>query len=132
VLLLTLVVVGSYIGAGFVVDRLFAIRLPGLGDFGLPQINLPTLNLDVPDWLNRTEPGDILIVNISSVEGLNVRDAPGLSTNVIATVPSGTRVRKLEGPTVVDDVPWVRGRIDREGAQPLEGWMSQNFLEQES
>lgn len=98
----------------------------------MPQINLPTLNLDVPDWLNRTEPGDILIVNISSVEGLNVRDAPGLSTNVIATVPSGTRVRKLEGPTVVDDVPWVRGRIDREGAQPLEGWMSQNFLEQES
>jgi serine/threonine protein kinase len=120
--LLLAVVVGSYAGASFLADRFFAIELPQIR---IPQINLPQIDLEVPDWIQGSEPNEILIVNIN--EGLNLRDEPGLSTEVIAVVPNGAQVEKLEGPITVDNVPWVRIQTEQDGEQ-LEGWMSRNFL----
>lgn len=131
VLLLLAVAWGSYVGASFLANRLFAIDLPQISipQLGLPQINLPSIALPIPDWISGVEQGEMLIVSIT--EGLNLRDQPGLTSNVIAVVPNGTRVRKLEGPRVIDDVPWVRIRVEQEGVEPLEGWMSLNFLKAE-
>jgi hypothetical protein len=115
--LLFVVAAGSYAGASFLADRFFAIELP--------QIRMPQISLEVPEWLQGSEPNEILIVSIN--EGLNLRDEPGLSTEVIAVVPNGTQVEKLEGPITVDNVPWVRIQTEQDGEQ-LEGWMSRNFL----
>jgi serine/threonine protein kinase len=123
--LLFVVVAGSYAGASFLADRFFAIELPQIG---MPQINLPSIDLEVPDWLQSSEPNEMLIVNIN--DGLNLRDAPGLTTNVVTVVPNGTRVEKLEGPRTVDNVPWVRVQTELNGEQ-VEGWMSRNFLQSE-
>ncbi len=122
------VALGSYVGASYVANLIFNVQLPQLGlpQLGLPEINMPNVDLDVPDWLQPSaEEGEVLVVNIN--EGLNMRDRPGLSTNVVAIVPNGARVRKLEGPIVVDQVPWVRVRVEGNG-QAVEGWMSLNFL----
>lgn len=124
-LLLVVVVVGSYLGASYLAERLFGVRIPVID---LPSINLPTIDLQMPEWLQESTEGAILIVNIN--EGLNMRDQPGLNTNIIAVLPGGTRVRQLEGPVVANNVPWVRVRTEGEG-EALEGWMSLNFLVQE-
>lgn len=116
-LLLFLVAFGSYIGASFIVDRLFAIQLPRVG--------LPDLGLDLPSWIPGVNQGEVLVV--SNATALNVRDQPGLSSTVIEVIPNGTRVRKLEGPENVEGVPWVRVRAELEG-RSIEGWVSQNFL----
>ncbi len=108
---------GSYTVASYVVDQFFAIKLP--------QPDLPNFGVSLPEWPFAADQGEVLIVNIN--EGLNLRDEPGLSTNVVAIVPNGTPVRKLEGPQIIDNVPWVRVRIDSD-VQPNEGWMSLNFL----
>jgi hypothetical protein len=128
--LLLLVAAGSYAGASYLADRFFAIELPQISmpQIGLPEVNLPHIDLEVPEWLQNGEAAETLIVNIN--EGLNLRDEPGLSTNVIAVIPNGTRVAKLEGPVNVDNVPWVRVRIERDN-EPVEGWMSRNFLQSE-
>jgi hypothetical protein len=123
--LLVVVAAGSYAGASFLADRFFAIELPQIR---MPQINVPSIGLEVPDWLQGGEPREMLIVNIN--EGLNLRDEPGLSTDVIAVLPNGTRVEKLEGPITVDTVPWVRIQAEHNGEQ-VEGWMSRNFLLEE-
>jgi hypothetical protein len=130
VVLLLLVAAGSYAGASYLADRFFAIELPQISmpQIGLPEVNLPHIDLEVPEWLQNGEAAETLIVNIN--EGLNLRDEPGLSTNVIAVIPNGTRVAKLEGPVNVDNVPWVRVRIERDN-EPVEGWMSRNFLQSE-
>jgi hypothetical protein len=120
--LLFVIAAGSYAGASFLADRFFAISLPQIG---LPQINLPRIGLEVPEWLQGGEPNEMLTVNIN--EGLNLRDEPGLNTDVIAVVPNGVRVEKLEGPVTVDAVPWVRVQTELNGEQ-IEGWMSRNFL----
>lgn len=132
--LLVLVTAGSYAATSYALARVAGVQLPQIGlpsialpaGFGLPEINLPNVGVEIPSWLIDIAQGEELIVNINA--GLNVRDAPGLSSNIIGVVPNGTSVRKLEGPTYVDDVPWVLVRIEREGNQPLEGWMSLDFL----
>lgn len=125
-LLLLAIAWGSYMGASIVAGQLPQLSLPQIG---LPRINLPRITLPIPDWVIGVGQGEMLIVSIN--EGLNLRDQPGLNSNVITVIPNGTRVQKVEGPTVVDDVPWVRVRIEQEGAEPLEGWMSLNFLKPE-
>jgi hypothetical protein len=126
--LLVAVVMGSYVGASYLANRLFAVELPQMSmpEIGFPEINLPNIELDVPEWLSSgSEQGDILIVNINA--GLNMRDAPGLDTQVITVLPNGTRVQKLEGPVIVDDVPWVRVRVVEN--ESVDGWLSLNFLQ---
>lgn len=133
--LLVGVIFGSYTLASFAVDKLFAIQLP--------QPSLESLGVKwPPDWLGGDETGEVLVVSIASNEGLNLRDAPGISTNVIATVPNGTLVRKLDDrctiedqgtekelqPCTLDGVQWVRVRTDNEDGKSLEGWMSLLFL----
>lgn len=79
-------------------------------------------------WLDTLFGADeIYIVNIA--EGLNLRRAPDATDpgNIITVVPNGTPVRKLEGPRVAGNIPWVRVRVTVEGQQ-LEGWMSLNYL----
>src|SRR3712207_6929917 len=70
-----------------------------------------------------------LVVNIE--QGLNLRDQPGTSTNVIAVIPNGATVVKLEGPTVVDNVPWVRVRAEMDG-KPIEGRSEEHTSELQS
>jgi hypothetical protein len=109
-LLLLVVAFVSYAGATYVVDRVFAIDI-GFG---------------IPDWLPGTDPGEVYVV--SDATALNIRDQPGLTnSNVITALPNGTRVRKLEGPVMQDNVPWVRVRAEVED-QTIEGWVSENFL----
>jgi serine/threonine protein kinase len=127
-LLLVTVAFGSYVGASYLADRLFAVQLPQIGMPALPDINLPNIGIDVPEWLNPIAQGEPLTVNIR--DGLNLRDEPGLSTNVVAVIPNGTTVYKLEGPREVDGVSWVRVRVEHNN-ETREGWMSLNYLTQE-
>ena len=71
--------------------------------------------------------GEIYTVNI--VEGLNLRREPDANsaTNIIAVVPNGAAVRKLEGPRIEGNIPWLRVRAEVNGRQ-IEGWMSMNYL----
>ncbi|HMQ29728.1 MAG TPA: SH3 domain-containing protein, partial [Chloroflexaceae bacterium] len=70
---------------------------------------------------------EIYIVNIA--EGLNLRSEPDATdtTNVIAVVPNGAPVVKLEGPRVEGNIPWLRVRAEV-GGRRVEGWMSLNYL----
>ncbi len=127
------VVLGSYSIASFALDQFFAVKLP--------QPTLPDFAQSWPDWLPGVGQGDVLIVNIN--EGLNLRDEPGLSTNIIAIIRNGARVRKLEESQVVDNVEWVRVRAEAADIAPsnapiasadaaqgntVEGWMSLLYL----
>ncbi|NJN66087.1 MAG: protein kinase [Chloroflexaceae bacterium] len=121
---------GSYTVASLAVERVFAIKIP--------QPKLPDLGLSWPEWLPGFDGGEVLMVNIN--EGLNLRDAPGLSTRVIAVIRNEARVRQMEDPQVVDNVEWVRVRARAEDVQSaeaaiqgktIEGWMSLRFLKPE-
>ncbi len=116
---------GAYVLTSLVIEGLTSVRLPR------PQVTLPE-NVSLPDWLTGVAngSGEVLTVTIGDVEGLNLRDEPGLNTRVIALLPNGTRVRKLEGPRNVDGVPWVRVRGDLDGRQ-VEGWVSQLYVRSE-
>ncbi len=123
--LFVVVGLGAYVLTSLAIEGLTNVRLPR------PSFTLPE-HVSLPDWLTGVVdgPGEVLIVTIGDVEGLNLRDAPGLSTRVIALLPNGTRVRKLEGPRSVDGVPWVRVRGEIDG-RPVEGWVSQLFVRSE-
>lgn len=101
-----------------------------------PRPNLPSvpgLPTAQPDggplgWLNDLFGNeDIYVVNIA--DGLNLRSEPDASTleNVIAVIPNRTPVRKLEGPQIAGNIPWLRVQVELNG-EILEGWMSQNYL----
>lgn len=111
--LLLLVAYGSYVGASFLVDQFFSIRLPSVG---LPDVGLPN-----------PFGGKALVVNI---EDLNLRDGPGVNTAILRTVRLDTRVEQLEGPVEADGVKWVRVRGEVDG-QGFEGWMSLKYLREE-
>lgn len=125
VALFVLVGSGAYVLTSLVIEGLTNVRLPR------PQVTLPE-NVPLPDWLTGVAngSGEVLTVTIGDVEGLNLRDEPGLNTRVIALLPNGTRVRKLEGPRSVDGVPWVRVRSEIDGRQ-VEGWVSQLYVRSE-
>ncbi|GIW00584.1 serine/threonine protein kinase [Roseiflexus sp.] len=122
VALFVLIGSGAYVLTSLVLEGLADIQLPR------PQLTLPE-NVPLPDWLTGVAngSGEVLTVTIGDVEGLNLRDEPGLNTRVIALLPNGTRVRKLEGPRNVDNVPWVRVRGEING-RPVEGWVSQLYV----
>ncbi|MBO9324017.1 MAG: SH3 domain-containing protein [Roseiflexus sp.] len=125
VALFVLVGSGAYVLTSLALEGLTSIRLPRL------QVLLPE-GITLPDWLTGVADGsgEVLIVTIGDVEGLNLRAEPGLNTRIIGLLPNGTRVRKLEGPRIVDNVPWVRVRGEING-QPVEGWVSQLFVRTE-
>jgi serine/threonine protein kinase len=125
VALFVLVGSGAYVLTSLALEGLTSIRLPR------PQVSLPE-GITLPDWLTGVGggSGEVLIVTIGDVEGLNLRAEPGLNTRIIGLLPNGTRVRKLEGPRTVDNVPWVRVRGEING-QPVEGWVSQLFVRTE-
>ena len=132
VIVLTLLVVvacGAYYGASVIVNQLTSIELPR------PAIDLPALpdlGINLPDWLTGVVSGGgpVLVVTGVPEEGLNLRAAPGLSTQVIGLLPNGSRVRLLEGPRLVDNVPWLRVRAQLNN-RDVEGWVSANFVKPE-
>jgi serine/threonine protein kinase len=127
--LLLVVACGSYYGVSLLVDRIANIELPR------PTLDLPTLpdlGIELPEWITGviSGQGQVLVVSGVSDEGLNLRSAPGLNTDVVAQLPNGTRVRKLDGPRTVDNVPWMLVQVQLND-QNLEGWVSANFVKPE-
>jgi hypothetical protein len=132
VVLLTLLLVvacGAYYGASVALGAMANIQLP------LPRLDLPSLpdlGIDLPEWLTGVVSGggQTLVVTGVPDEGLNLRAAPGLNTQVIGLLPNGARVRKIGEPQSVDGVPWlpVRARL---GDDEREGWVSQRFVKPE-
>jgi eukaryotic-like serine/threonine-protein kinase len=116
---------GAYNLASLAAENLADIRLPRV------DIPLPDLGFRLPDWLTGDVAGQgaLLEVAISDRDGLNLRDAPGLGSRVITLLPNGSRVRFLDGPKLVDNVPWVqvRARIDNRN---IEGWVSASYVRQ--
>lgn len=127
--LLLVVACGTYYGVSLVVNKLTSIELPR-PSLGIPSLH--DLGIDLPDWLTGVVSGggEVLVVTGVPVEGLNLRDAPGLTTQVIGLLPNGTHIRKLEGPRVADNVPWLRVRA-KLGDREVEGWVSANFVKPE-
>lgn len=128
-LLLLVVAYGSYLLTSFAVEQLFAIKLPRPH---LPSISIGEL---LPDWWTERNPSPTLTVNIAA--GLNLRDEPGLSSNIIAILRNGAEVRQIAEPRIVDDVEWVHVRARTADIQEgqfasdqntIEGWMSRSFL----
>ena len=132
VILLTMLIVFAgvgYYGISLALDKLTNIALP-LPALDLPA--LPDLGIEWPSWLTGVVGGrgQVLVVTGVPDEGLNLRAAPGLNVQVIALLPNTTRVRVLDGPKVVDDVPWMHIRATI-GGRDVEGWASVNFLKPE-
>jgi hypothetical protein len=127
--LLLVVSCGAYYGASLALGALTNVQLPR------PQIDLPSLpdlGISLPEWLTGIVSGGgrTLVVTGVPDEGLNLRAAPGLQTQVIGLLPNGARVRQLEGPRVVDTVPWLRVRAKLADGEH-EGWVSSLFLKPE-
>ncbi|RRR74687.1 MAG: ligand-binding protein SH3 [Candidatus Viridilinea halotolerans] len=79
-------------------------------------------------WISdRFGNSEIYVVNIA--EGLNLRREPNAfdASNIVAVIPNGAMVRKLDGPRIEDNIPWLRVRAEVDG-RPVEGWMSLNYL----
>ncbi|MEF3275419.1 MAG: protein kinase [Chloroflexus sp.] len=118
VFLLLAVAVGSFWAVTWAVERM------GLGN--TPQLpSLPTWMLPPINWAG-SGMAERYVVNIT--EGLNLRSEPSTNPgNILMVVPVGTIVRKLEGPVIVDNIPWVKVQFEQNG-QLIEGWMSLNYL----
>jgi hypothetical protein len=132
VILLTMLIIFAwlgYYGISLALDKLANIELPRPA-LDLPA--LPDLGIEWPSWLTGIVggSGQVLVVTGVPDEGLNVRAAPGLDKQVIALLPNTTRVRVLDGPKVVDAVPWMHIRATLDG-RDVEGWASANFLKPE-
>jgi hypothetical protein len=120
---------GGYYGISLALDKLAAIQLPR------PDIALPgpsDLGIDLPSWLTGVVGGGgkVWVVNIEGIEGLNLREAPGTTASIITYLPSGTHVRQIGGPSVVDGVEWLQIRT-KIGDRELEGWVSKLYLKPE-
>lgn len=114
----------AYTLAVAAIERLSGVSL----SIPQPEFDLPSIP-NLPPWLTGVVSGseEVYAVTISAPDGLNLRDQPGTSTNVIALLPTGTLVRKVGGPEIVDDVTWLRVRT-RLGDQDLEGWVSELYV----
>jgi serine/threonine protein kinase len=115
-LLLLAVAAGSFWVVNLAINRL---------NLNVPQLELPSWQL--PDLsLPGRASTELYVVNIS--EGLNLRSAPNAQPdNILMVVPNGTVVRRLEGPVVADNIPWLKVQFELNG-QVFEGWMSLNYL----
>ncbi|MCS6882574.1 MAG: serine/threonine-protein kinase [Oscillochloridaceae bacterium] len=123
--LVLLVAAASFFAVNALSDALKGVTMPGVPWLPPPPTGSAS---GPPSWLDTLFGADeIYIVNIA--EGLNLRREPDATdpANVIAVIPNGTLVRKLDGPRVSGNIPWLRVRVTVEG-QELEGWMSLNYL----
>lgn len=127
--LLMVVACGAYYGASLALATLANIQLP-VPEISLPS--LPELGVNLPEWLTGvvSGSGEVLVITGVAEEGLNMRDAPGLKSNVIALLPNGTHVRKIDGPQMVDNVPWLHVRASLADGEH-EGWVSARFVKTE-
>ncbi|HJZ46839.1 MAG TPA: protein kinase [Roseiflexaceae bacterium] len=127
--MLTVFACAGYYGISVALDRLTNFELPRPA-LDLPA--LPDLGIDWPSWLTGVVGGrgQVLVVTGVPDEGLNLRAGPGLNMQVVALLPNTTRVRALDGPRVVDGVPWMHVRATI-ADQDVEGWASLNFLKPE-
>ncbi|MGQ9928293.1 MAG: serine/threonine protein kinase [Chloroflexaceae bacterium] len=119
-----LVAAASFFAVNALTGALKGVSVPGV-----PWLSPVTGGSGGPfDWLDTLFGADeIYVINIA--EGLNLRREPDATNpaNIITVVPNGTPVRKLEGPRVTGNIPWLRVRVTVEGRE-LEGWMSLNYL----
>ncbi|WP_298819409.1 serine/threonine protein kinase [Chloroflexus sp.] len=117
-LLLLVVAGGSFWAVTWAIERLgiaSALQLTPLPEWLPPAVGLPG---------NTTT--EQYVVNIA--EGLNLRAEPGTNPgNILMVVPNGTIVRKMEGPVMADNIPWLKVQFEQNG-QLIEGWMSLNYL----
>jgi serine/threonine protein kinase len=132
VVLLTLLLVvacGAYYGASVALGAMANIQLPR-PQFDLPS--LPDLGIALPEWLTGVVSGGGQTFVVTGVpdEGLNLRAAPGLNTQVIGLLPNGARVRKIGESRSVDGVPWLPVRALL-GEDEREGWVSERFVKPE-
>ena len=127
IMLSLFVVVGftAYYLTSLAAENLTQLRIPR------PEITLPTPNINLPEWLTGVVEGEgeILEVTISDPDGLNLRDAPGLNSQVIRTLPNGLQVRKIADAREVDGVNWIPVRVRIDGIE-VEGWVSALFVRQ--
>ncbi|WP_298404101.1 protein kinase [uncultured Chloroflexus sp.] len=118
VTLLLIVAGGSFWAVTWAIGRFGwgdAPRLPDLPAWSLPELS----------WPGNAAP-ELYVVNIA--EGLNLRSAPNAQPdNIVTVVPNGVVVRKLEGPVMADNIPWLKVQLELNG-QTIEGWMSLNYL----
>ena len=107
-------------------------------EFPRPSLGISMPSGLAPEWLTGFigGQGEPLVITVSPGVPLNVRESPGLSTDVIGVVDNGDQVRWLGDVETVDGVPWlyVRGRVDvQENGEViervLEGWLSANFVQ---
>jgi hypothetical protein len=123
------IVCGTYYVTTLAVQRLAGIELPR------PSVDIPTwlpdFGVNLPEWLTGVPGGGGEVLLISGADELRLRDAPGLTTTIIAGLREGERVRRIGGPEFVDNVPWLRVRANVNG-QTVEGWLSANFLKTEA
>jgi|HigsolmetaAR201D_1030396.scaffolds.fasta_scaffold10293_2 serine/threonine protein kinase len=119
---------GAYYVASYALSAVANVQLPRL-EVNLPS--LPELGFSLPEWLTGvvSGPGEVLVVNAGGGE-LNLRAEPGLKTPVTAVIPNGTRVRKLGGPEIVDDVAWLHVRVSLPSGEQ-EGWVSAIYVKPE-
>lgn len=125
--LIAVVVYASYVGANALATRVSEGSGPDVAVPGLPSLPVPQSEGPL-DWLrNLFGRDDMYVVNIA--DGLNMRSAPDATddSNIIAVIPNNTLVRRLEGPVVQNNIPWLRVRAEVDGQQ-VEGWMSNNYL----
>lgn len=128
---------GAYYGITVLVDRVANIELPrpslDLPALGLELPNLdavlPALGIELPGWLTGVVSGggQVWVVNIEGPEGLNLRQAPGVSAPIITFLPSGTHVRQIDGPQAADNTDWIKVRAELDG-QIVEGWVSRLYV----
>ncbi|MBU1878799.1 MAG: SH3 domain-containing protein, partial [Chloroflexi bacterium] len=82
-----------------------------------PPTITPTSQPDFP-------PGTWVLV--SSPDGqLNIRSGPGSQYSILRSVPNGTRLRVVQGPTWVEGAPWYL--VTDEG-QTFTGWCNGRYL----
>jgi eukaryotic-like serine/threonine-protein kinase len=119
----------GYYGVSLALDKLVNIELPRPA-LDLPA--LPDLGIEWPSWLTGVVggSGQVLVVTGVPDEGLNLRAEPSLNGQIVKLLPNTTRVRVIDGPKVVDAVPWMHIRATLDG-QDIEGWASANFLKPE-
>jgi hypothetical protein len=119
VLLFVVVACGAYLGASALFDRLLNVRLPAPS---VPGVQLP-------GWLTGVVGGGGQVLIVTGAD-LNLRAAPGRDADVLGVLPNGSRVRRLAGPRLADNIPWYRVRAAVDGRE-VEGWVSGNFLKTE-
>ncbi len=78
-----------------------------------------------------TLPEDVVVVDHSS--GLNLREGPGTSFDVLAVLPDGTHLTVLPLPAGVEVPGYAPVRYESEESEesPLVGWVNTDFVRED-